>query len=109
MMLKEHKVALAAEEDLQAITKQLEKEELERHQQRVKQISNSAAEAQLFYGCLNDPEAGEAGIVVRAYIKAWAAKYGVDLDEMRRRKAEEENLHKVLMEAAEDEKKKGKG
>ena len=107
-MLKEHKVALAEEVDLQTITKQLENEEHERHQQRIKQISNSAAEAQLFYGCLNDPEAGEAGMVVRAYIKAWAAKYGVDLDEVRRRKEEEENIHRELMADTEDEKKKRK-
>ena len=37
-MLKEHKVALAEEVDLKTITNQLEKEELERHQQRVKEI-----------------------------------------------------------------------
>lgn len=101
-MLKEHKVALAKEEDLQAITKRMEKEEQERHQQRVKQISNSAAEAQLFYNCLNDPEAGEAGIVVRAYVKAWAATYNVDLDEVRRRKEDAERLPKELMESAEE-------
>lgn len=108
-MLKEHKVGLAEEVDLQAITKQLEKEEQERHQQRVKQIGNSAAEAQLFFNCLNDPEAGEAGLVVRAYIKAWAATYGVDLEEVRRRKEEAEQLHRALIEDTEDEKKRGRG
>lgn len=109
-MLKEHKVALAQEEDLQAITKQLDKEEQERHQQRVKEIANSAAEAQLFYSCLHDHEAGEAGIVVRAYIKTWAATYGVDLEEVRRRKEESTHLRKELMaETDEDTTKKGKG
>lgn len=109
-MLKEHKVALAQEEDLQAITKQLDKEEQERHQQRVKEIANSAAEAQLFFRCLHDHEAGEAGTVVRAYIKTWAATYGVDLEEVRRRREDGERLHRELMaEADENTTNKGKG
>jgi len=109
-MLKEHKVALAQEEDLQEITKQLDKKEQERHQQRVKEIAKSAAEAQLFYSCLHDHEAGEAGTVVRAYIKAWAAAYGVDLEEVRRRKEKSTLLCKALMaESDEDTTKKGKG
>lgn len=102
-MLKEHKVALAEEVDLKTITNELEKAEQERHQQRVKQINSSAAEAQLFYNCLHDPDAKEAGTVVRAYIKTWAASYGVDLDEVRRRKREEGKLSRDLMKAADED------
>ena len=101
-MLKEHKVALAEDADLQTITKRLEKEEQERHQQRVKEISSSAAEAQLFYGCLNDPEAGEAKIVVQAYIKAWAATYGVDLDAVRQRREETERITEEILANAKE-------
>ena len=107
-MLKEHKVALTEEEDLQTITKRLEKEEQERHQQRVKEISNSAAEAQLFYNCLQDHNAAEVGVIARAYIKTWAATYGVDLEAVQRRREEGEKLHKELMENAEEDTKKGK-
>ena len=108
-MLKEHKVALAEEVDLKTITNQLEKEELERHQQRVKEISASAAEAQLFYSCLQDHNATEVNVIARAYIKTWAATYGVDLEAVQRRREEGEKLHKELMASAEeDTKKKGK-
>lgn len=99
-MLKEHKVALAEEVDLQAITKQLEKEEQERHQLRVKEISSSAAEAQLFYSCLQDHNATEVNVIARAYIKSWAATYGVDLDAVRKCKEEAEKMSKELMAAA---------
>ena len=107
-MLKEHKVALAQEEDLQTITKRLEKEEQERHQQRVKEISASAAEAQLFYNCLQDHSATEVNVIARAYIKTWAATYGVDLEAVRRRREEGERLHKALMESADEDGKTGK-
>lgn len=107
-MLKEHKVALAEEIDLKTITNQLEKEEQERHQQRVKEISNSAAEAQLFYSCLQDHNAAEVGVIARAYIKTWAATYGVDLEAVQRRREEREKLYKELINVEEDTKKKGK-
>lgn len=105
-MLKEHKVALAEETDLQTITKQLEKEEQERHQQRVKEISSSAAEAQLFYNCLQDHNATEVNVIARAYIKTWAASYGVDLDAVRKRKEEAEKMSKELMAAAVEQQRK---
>ena len=99
-MLKEHKIGLAEGEDLEQITRRLEKEERERHDRIAKQISSSAAQAQLFYGCLNDPEAGEAGMVVRAYIKAWAATYDIDLDEVRRKREETARLAEELTREA---------
>ncbi len=97
-MLKEHKVALAEDVDLQTITRRLDREEQERHQQRVKEIANSANEAQLFYNCLHDHGTEEAGIVARAYVKAWAAEYGVDLDDVRKRKEATKRMLRELTE-----------
>lgn len=102
-MLKEHKVALAQEEDLNAITKHLEKEENERHQQRVKEIAASAAEAQLFATCLQDHKTAEVNVIARAYVKSWAAAYGIDLDAVRKRKREEGKLSRQLMKAADED------
>lgn len=99
-MLTEHKKALIESADLRAVTYQLEKEEQERHQQRLKQITSSEAEARLILNCLQDPEAAEAGMVARAYIKVWAAKMGIDLEKLQEQQKELNDLCKTLMKEA---------
>lgn len=96
-MLQEHKEALIREQDVKEITKRLDREEQERHQQRVKDIANSERQAILFYECLVDKDAGEAGTIARAYVKTWAAKLGIDLDELRKQKEKDaRQLHELM-------------
>lgn len=96
-MLEEHKEALVTEKDIEEVTKRLEREEQDRHQQRVKDITSSAKQAVLFRECLTDKEAGEAGTIARAYVKTWATTLGIDLDELRKKKEEDTiQLHKLM-------------
>ena len=98
-MLQEHKKALIFGQDLRTITNDLQQEERDMHQQRLKAISDSETQALLFYECLKDAEAGEAGTIARSYMKTWAAKLGIDLEELRKRKDQETKKLQEILEA----------
>lgn len=96
-MLREHKLALMTQTDLKQVSTRLTELEQARHRAALQEIESSEKQARLFLDCLQDPAAGEAGTIARAYCKAWAASYGVDLEALKREQKEKEEQQQEVM------------